>query len=376
MRKASTRNSFAPSPRTGEGSNPNDVEAACRALFDAYDVDESGELDRQEFLRIELRLAFARGEAVREDPILAKLTLADRDNSGLLSFKEFFEAQMRNFQEDMVPREEMLKRLQDETRSCILERQKMGPKYHTGIRAQLRRIFQLYDTSGDASLSAEEWIAAQKIVAEELSDDMDDAWINEAAFKLADSNGDGVLSEAEYLEASFSMFEVTKMNMKSLEEMLENIVSALESKLTKESTEPLKIFMQKETAQFLPPSRAWEDEKKGSLDDHDAAGHWKEVGTIQFPVNLKTAAEVIGLSRLSVNIPQDTWLSLYYLAGNPEGGPNPPTLLRDANTQSALDYLSKANSPKRLYIKNVRKIPSKLTVQSMAFLEEREALIA
>lgn len=365
---------FKPTPRS-EKNETNDVELACRALFDAYDVDESGELDREEFLKIELRLAFSKGEIVKEEPLFAKLTLADRDNSGQLNFDEFRDSQMRNFSEQQLTKQEILTALNDLTRNCILERQRMGPRYHTGIRAELRRIFQLYDTSGDASLSPEEWIAAQKIVAQELSDEQDDSWINEAAFKLADTNGDGVLSEPEYLEASFSMFEVTRMNMAQLLQMLQNITAALEKKLGKESTEALKIYMQaSEKPGFLPPSQAWKDEPKAAAAGSNAA--WKEVGEIKFPTNLSTADEVTALARIKCAISNDTWLSLYVLGPNPEGGNNPVTLLRDANTKSLLDYLSKPNSINRLYIKNVRPRPKKLSKHGLAFLEDRDALLA
>jgi len=377
MRKAggSKSGTFKPPARETPRTEVDDVSVACRALFDAYDVDESGELDRQEFIQIEMRLAFDKGQDVREAPLTAGFTLADRDNSGQLSFDEFRDQQMRNFSEAQLTKQEILKLLTDETRACILERQRMGPRYHTGIRAELRRIFQLYDTSGDASLSPQEWIAAQKIVAVELSDDVDDSWINEGAFSLADTNGDGKLSEAEYLEASFSMFEVTRMNMAQLMVMLKNITTALEKKLGTTSTQALKIWMQdKESPEFLPPSRAWQDEPTSS-----AAGQtsnaWKEVGEIKFPTNLATAEEVISLTRLSCDIPKETWLSIYYLSPNPEGS-HLVTLLRDSNTKTALDYLAKQNAQTRLYVKNVRPKPKRLTKQSLAYLEDRESLLA
>jgi len=352
----------------------DEIIAACRALFDAYDVDESGELDRQEFVQIEMRLAFSKGNEVREAPLTAKYTLADRDNSGCISFEEFREQQMRNFLEEQLSRQEILTLLSDETRACILERQRMGPRYHAGIRAELRRIFQLYDTSGDAALSPEEWIAAQKIVAQELSDDLDDAWIDEAAFKTADTNGDGVLSEAEYLEASFSMFEVTRLNMAQLMTMLKNITTALESKLGNTTTQALTIYMQdKAPPDFLPPSRAWQDEPTSSATS-DPVG-WKNVGEIKFSTNLSTVDEVISLARLSCDISKETWLSIFYIAPNPEGNPL-VTILRDSNTKAALDFLSKQNAVTRLYIKNVRARPKKLTKRNLAYLEDRESLLA
>jgi Ca2+-binding EF-hand superfamily protein len=387
MRRNVKSQSFKPSPRKSPTSGANgEIEAACRALFDAYDVDESGELDREEYLKIEMRLMFEKGELVREAPLFAKYTLTDKDNSGQIDFEEFRDAQLRTFSELMMTTSEILTKLNDETRACILERQRMGPRFHTGIRERLRRIFQLYDTSGDACLSAEEWIAAQKIVALELSDDFDDSWINEAAFTAADLNKDGVLSEAEYLEACFKMFEVTAMNMTELMQMLENIVVALETKLGNDTTYPLSIWRQtKEKPDFMPPSRAWQNEPKiectdePSQEEKDGTSTYTQVGEIQLPTHLSTVAEVVSLVRLTCNIPENTWLSLYYMGPdpeNPEGSYKPVTLLRDANTKAALDHLSKLSAAKRLYVKNVRARPKRLTQQSVAYLEDRENLLA
>jgi len=244
----------------------------------------------------------------------------------------------------------------------------MRPRFHGGIRQVLRRIFQLYDTSGDASLSPDEWISAQKVVAMEISDDIDAGWIDEAAFRTADTNGDGVLSEAEFLEASFKMFEVTRMNMSQLLSTLEGVVKALEKRKGVEKTAMLAIMTQeKEKPDFEPPHAAWEAAKN--------AGGWKKAEEIELPTNLKSAAEVISLLRLILKIPEDQWLSIYFRGANPEGGPSPVTLLRDANTQATLDYLAKPNAVPELYVKNLRKIPKKLTKQRIAQLEERDELL-
>eukprot|EP00438_Fugacium_kawagutii_P034640 Skav229471 [mRNA] locus=scaffold6310:38618:44176:- [translate_table: standard] len=107
----------------------DEIESTLTQLFKAYDLDESGFLSREEFLAIEMRLHYEDGQA-------------------------------------------------------LLERAKMGPRYHAGIRQALRNIFALFD----------EWISAQKTVAAEVSDDLDEGWIDEAAFQAADTNGDGVQS--------------------------------------------------------------------------------------------------------------------------------------------------------------------------------------
>eukprot|EP00971_Amphidinium_carterae_P092669 1835261-Amphidinium_carterae.1 len=88
-------------------------------------------------------------------------------------------------------------------------------------------------------LECEEWIAAQKIVAIEITDDLDEAWVDEAAFTSADQvgtatqrlfavngpasmtetpfddvsmclqNGDGKLQMGEFLEAWSMYFILT-----------------------------------------------------------------------------------------------------------------------------------------------------------------------
>merc|ERR1712232_1097774 len=82
------------------------------------------------------------------------------------------------------------------------------------------------DVNGDATLSAEEWIAAQKLVALEISDEIDEAWIDEGAFSAADTNGDGVVSREEFLEASFKMFEAVKRRTEDLLATLDRVVGA------------------------------------------------------------------------------------------------------------------------------------------------------
>jgi Ca2+-binding EF-hand superfamily protein len=74
MRKHTTKSTFVPSPRKSPKTIANDeeIEAALKDLFDAFDVDESGELDREEFLKIQMRLALEKGEVIREAPLTAK----------------------------------------------------------------------------------------------------------------------------------------------------------------------------------------------------------------------------------------------------------------------------------------------------------------
>eukprot|EP00416_Gambierdiscus_australes_P030349 CAMPEP_0171085854 /NCGR_PEP_ID=MMETSP0766_2-20121228/19185_1 /TAXON_ID=439317 /ORGANISM="Gambierdiscus australes, Strain CAWD 149" /LENGTH=211 /DNA_ID=CAMNT_0011543449 /DNA_START=15 /DNA_END=646 /DNA_ORIENTATION=+ len=75
------------------------------------------------------------------------------------------------------------------------------------------------------------------------------------------------------------------------------------------------------------------------------------------------------------------WLSIFFLGAPRESGARPATLLRgdrpgEGNVQAMLQYLSKSNADLRLFVKNVRKRPSKLTRQPRAFLEERDSLLA
>merc|ERR1711862_448245 len=97
------------------------------------------------------------------------------------------------------------------------------------------------------------------------SDDLDEAWIDEAAFKSADNNGDGVLDEAEFLEASFSMFEGVKRSANTLLKVLERVVKVLEGRQNsgRTETELVKIFVQATPhPEFQTPAEAIKDEAR------------------------------------------------------------------------------------------------------------------
>lgn len=373
--RKSTRFSSLSITETPKEDPIDHVDEACRALFSAYDVDESGELDREEFLKIEMRLAFERGEMVKEAPLSAKLTLTDRDRSGQLSYEEFRDARLREFSESGVPKAEIIRILEKQTKAALLERARMGARYHAGIRQALKKIFALYDVSGDACLDPEEWIAAQKTVAVEISDDIDPAWIDEAAFRAADTNGDGVLSEAEFLEASFGMFEVTRLNMTELLRTLQGVVDALERRKAVASTAKVTIWVQsKEKPNFQPPRIAWQDEPTDEREARKSEA-FKQVGEVQLPTNLRSVAEVNSLIRLTLGMPDSLWLSVYFVGPDPEGL-QPVMLLRDSNVQATLQYLAKPNAANRLYIKNVRQAPKKLFKVRNVYMEDRETLLS
>ena len=50
-----------------DGNGEDEIEVALAALFRAYDLDESGELSREEFLAIEMRLHYEDGQVYRGD---------------------------------------------------------------------------------------------------------------------------------------------------------------------------------------------------------------------------------------------------------------------------------------------------------------------
>jgi len=187
----------------------------------------------------------------------------------------------------------------------------------------------------------------------------------------------------EFLEASFAMFEGVKQRSDSLLNTLERIVAALEKKRSKQhsETEPVVIYLQTDDKpEFQPPSNAWQDE--ANVDDpekHNDA--WKDCGSLKLPTGLTTVEEVAGLIRLFLKMNRDTWLSLFFCGPSPDGGPAPITLLRgeragEGNVQATLEYLSKPNAAHRIFVKNQRKRPTKLVRQSLAFMDEREALLA
>lgn len=350
------------------------LEEACRMLFDAYDIDESGEVSRDEFFKVEMRVCFEKGEVFDEQAESAKLTLSDTDRSGTMSYDEFRDRQLRTLTEQGVKPEDIVERFKIHTELALNERKKMGPRFHAGIRQCLKRLFQLYDVSGDGALSPEEWISAQKVVALELSDDLDERWIDEGAFQAADSNGDGVVQLDEYLEANFSMFEGVKMRTEAILTILQKTVKALEARKNVKDTDPIVILVQSSAKpEFQPPHDAWQDEPTEEQQDKNEKA-WLSKGEITMPTNLTTVEDVGSLVRMHLQLSKDTWISMYYKNGQQSQG-SPITMLRDKNVSEALEYFTKQNACKELFVKNVRPRPKKLSLQSQAWGDDREALL-
>jgi Ca2+-binding EF-hand superfamily protein len=395
-----------PFPEHGgvEIDEEDEMEQAVGNLFKAYDLDESGDISRNDFMKIEMRMCFAKGEIFKQEVgPLTTFSIADRDKSGTLDFLEFRERQLAWYQSSCMSKADILVHINDLIKNVLLERVKMGPRYHAGIRQAVRRIFHLYDTSGDGSLEPSEWIAAQKLVALEIMDDIDEAWVDEASFRSMDQNGDGCLDIEEYMNASFAMFEVVKLRSEALHHILQRVVQSLEKikQVRQRHTFDLTILVQSsEKPEFKPPHRAWQDEPTDSS-FAPTDFNWRESGIVQLPLSLHTAEEVSSILRLLLQLPVDTWLSVFCAGvqskstedkrqtqsnGQREnfhyhGALSPACLLRGerpghGNIQSILEWLAKPNAVHRLYVKNLRKRPQKLFRQSVIFFEERESILA
>jgi len=366
----------------GDGSQ-DEVDEALRKLFNAYDLDESGVLSRDEFLAIEMRLAFESGEVYKGDAGQARMTLADADSSGTLDFEEFRERFLTSYTEQGMGRMDIIEHATRQTKTALTERARMGPRYHAGIRQVLRQIFDLFDASGDGNLSPEEWISAQKLVAGEVSDTLDAGWVDEDGFAAADTNGDGVLDLEEFLEASFTMFEGVSTRADVILGTLQRCAKVLIAARNegRKETPPISIFVQaSQRPEFQPPHIAWQDE--GTMDDPEKnASKWVRTNEVAIPLNVATAEDVAALVRMVLKLPVDTWLSMYYIGRCEKEGPRPVQHVRGAkpgegNISAMLQYFTKPNADLRLYIKNQRKRPSKLSRQPRAFLEERDQLLA
>jgi len=233
-------------------------------------------------------------------------------------------------------------------------------------------------------LSPEEWISAQKAVASEVSDDLDEGWVDEAAFVAADANGDGALDMEEFLEASCAMFEGVKKRADSILQTLLRVEKVLNQQRMagRKETSPCTVYVQSsEKPEFQPPSMSWQDEPTEE-DGSKNANAWVPAGEVALPLNLQTAEDVAALLRLFLKMPSEMWISVFYLGPAKDGkGPRPVTLLRgdqpgQGNTAAMLQYLSKPSAELKLFVKNTRKRPTKLIRQPRAFLEERDSLFA
>lgn len=359
------------------------LELAIATLFRAYDLDESDTLSEDEFLKLATRLCFEKGEVFKDhEGEGAQFSIMDGDRSGLVDYIEFRERHLRVWSEEGFSKDEILDRVTALTKAVLTERVRMGPRYHAGIRQVLKKIFSLYDISGDGFLSPEEWIAAQKVVAAEIMDDLDESWIDEAAFNAMDENGDGQIQLHEFLESSFQMFEGVKTRVETIYKTLQRVRDQLEKSrlIMSKETEEITLFLQTSAKpHFRPPTTSWQDEPTEETPDLNAEA-WKVGGYVQLPVSLQTLEEVVAIVRLSLHIPTHTWFSLFVNGTSDTGGTRPVQLLRGdrpgtGNVQATLEWMTKPNAVHRIYVKNVRKRPQRLGRQIIAFLEEREAIM-
>lgn len=407
-RTKSFRNSFLPAHAGVELDERDELEQAVGNLFRAYDLDESGELSRSEFMKIEMRMCFERGEVYKEEA--SAFSLMDKDHSGTLDFLEFRERQLSVYQMSGMSRAVILDHIYASTKAVLLERVRMGPRYHAGIRQVLRCIFNLYDISGDGILSPEEWIGAQKAVASEIMDDLDETWVEEDSFYTMDTNHDGRLELSEYLEASFAMFEGVTLRTEQLYATLQRVCSTLEMRRLDHQgeTQPLTILVQQGGGrQFQAPHNAWQDEP-GEEEFDPTQFHWRTGCTVRLPLDLGTVEDIASVLRIKLQLPTDTWLSIFFVRRElpgyrtttneawelgreksmntvqqkflPNFGGHVHLLRGDrpgsGNVQSTLEWLAKPSAIHRLYVKNVRPKPHKLIRQPAAFFDEREKLLA
>lgn len=201
------------------------------------------------------------------------------------------------------------------------------------------------------------------------------------------------------MESSFSMFDAVKQRSEKIYGILGRVVKSLEAHRNggRKETGPVTLYVQADEGllphlwgekeadkrpkpEFLPPHGSWQDE--GTEDSPDRGlERWSPVGeTVQLPLNLTTAEEVASLVRLLVKLESDIMISLFYLGPGKEDGPRPIVLLRgerpgEGNASAMLQYFTKPNAEMKLFVKNCRRRPAKLTKQPRAFMEERDQLL-
>lgn len=361
----------------------DEIEAAVRELFHTYDLDDSGEVSRSEFLKIEMRLMLDAGEFIAPE-VTSAMTIADTSRTGALNLEEFRQRHFRICSEMACSREEVLEITKGMTERVLSERAKMGARYHKGIRQLLRRMFSLFDRSGDGVLAPDEWIVAQKVVAMEIGDDIDEEWIGEASFKAADTNNDGVLDEQEFLEVSFSMFDGSTRRTDACMVILERIVASLEEQRDADGDSeqrPVEVYVQaNRNPLFRPPHASWQDEP--TLEDIDRnADEWTMSGEVIIPSAIQRIEDVAAIVRLLLSLPPNNWLAIFFIGARADGPLRPISLMRgsrpgEGNVAKAVEYLSKPNAVNKIYVKNIRQSPSRLSLAPMCFFEERDAILA
>jgi len=178
------------------------------------------------------------------------------------------------------------------------------------------------------------------------------------------------------------MFEGVKKRSNQILATLQRVEKALNVERSQgcEAIGPIQLMVQADDhPEFQPPSNAWQDDS--SADGGQSEG-WRPGGEIELPMRLETVEDVAAIIRIALKLPVETWFSILYLGpAGADGAKRVVQLLHgdkggggESNTKAMLQYLSKPNADKRIFVKNIRRRPSKLVRQQRAFLDERESL--
>merc|ERR1719353_994560 len=134
------------------------LDNALKELFDAYDVDQCGYISKDIWFKIEMALAFDRGDEYDIAAQSASFNHFDIENTGQISFHEFRDRQLRAYTNDALSVEVMIKKTQQEVLNTYAERRRLGPRFAPEIRQLLLKLFRAYDTNGDGLIQIAEYL--------------------------------------------------------------------------------------------------------------------------------------------------------------------------------------------------------------------------
>jgi len=152
-------------PEVVEFPTPKDQEAQIVAAFETFDEDGSGEIDAAE-MRAAIK---ALGMETRKDQIRALVKEIDVDGNGEIDIDEF---------------------------KTIFDRLKDVAEGQDALRKTNRKAFKLLDENRNSRLEFEEVRRAALQLGENFTDQE-----MRAIFTWADKDGDGYLSEVEFMDA-------------------------------------------------------------------------------------------------------------------------------------------------------------------------------
>jgi Ca2+-binding EF-hand superfamily protein len=359
------------------------LQGALRQVFDAYDLGETGQISARDFIKLEIRHGFELGDISRIWEATPRLTKADQANNGHLTFDEFCQCRLRAYQNGSrarshpvrgkaawAPSQQGLTQCAlEEAERTLQERERMGPRYHPGIRRALKELFceinmsdpDKYDNFDPAyKLSPAQWVLAHAHLVKTNDSkyptpcsSIVQPWFSEESFAKADTNKDGLLQRDEFLNLSFDVLEkACQRDIKTALSVTQEILQRLSTRLSRDKSLEKSVAVECHQSRIFQPPHS---SRRG-----DNTGSYAYMGMLQIPSNVVDLEDLLGLLRLYLKLPKYTWFSVFFRSAK-HG--HASIIAHHEDVRSMLAALTDHNSDHTLYVKNFRTAPKDLEIQ-------------